>query len=113
MQGGNTGNGFDKDSKRASEAGKKGGSARGLKAIIKDVLNEKLPESTYEEIRTKLGLTENIPQGEAAVKMIIDKMVSSGDVRSLVEILKITGEYTEKIDVNNTIIYLDEQDKDL
>jgi len=90
-------NGFEKNPERAREAARNQKRGKSLKGILQDVLNRKLPEEVFNKFKKKHGLTENVTQGEAAVLSVIDKLVETGASKSLLEVMKMVGEYREMV----------------
>lgn len=79
-------------------AGEKSKRGKDLKTYLKGVLNETIPEKDLQKLKRKYGIDETISNGEAIIREVIRKAKMTGDIKSLVEILKITGEYSEKVE---------------
>jgi general stress protein YciG len=102
---------FTKDDNRASEAGKKGGKARPLKSMLNDILNEKAGSETIQKIKKRFNIKGNINNSEALIRQSLINAIDNGQIKDVVEIMKITGEYNEKIEVDQSVIFLDAEDK--
>lgn len=90
-------NGFDKDIERAREAGKTSKRGIDFPHMLKLILNSKLPAHVFEQLKEQFGLEENISQGETALRSIALKTIQRGDSKQLIDLLKITGDYIEKV----------------
>lgn len=94
---------IEKHKFKKGQSGNPGGrppGQKGFKGLLKDILDEQLPESIREQAKEKLGIKGDLTQRDALLRSAVLKAFSRGDINAIIQLAKLSGEYEESVNMN-------------